>query len=173
MSFLQKCPRRKKLFRSLQTAVVTSALQNFVSKEEKPKSGAPAAKPVRYQPSFKLQMVHMLKWVARNHVWISVDRFSYVPSPYHISRYIEACFKFSEPKLMPKRSQYTHYNKPKVEISFNISSFESEASGYPVWNITKFIYIQKILCRCLFFIDFSAVYTDLKNLSLGCWRPKL
>jgi len=46
---------------------VTSALQNFVSKEEKPKGGAPAAKPVRYQPPFKLQMVHMLEQVARNH----------------------------------------------------------------------------------------------------------
>ena len=68
MSFLQKWPRKKKkLFRSLQTAVVTSALQNFVSKEEKPKGGAPAAKPVRYQPPFKLQMVHMLEQVARNH----------------------------------------------------------------------------------------------------------
>ena len=47
-------PMKQTLFRSLQTAVVTSALQNFVSKEEKPKGGAPAAKPVRYQPSFNL-----------------------------------------------------------------------------------------------------------------------
>ena len=59
-------PEEKNYFRSLQTAVVTSALQNFVSKEEKPKGGAPAAKPVRYQTSFKLQMVHMLEQVARN-----------------------------------------------------------------------------------------------------------
>ena len=141
-----KCnPDEKTLFRSLQTAVVTSALQNFVSKEEKPKGGAPAAKPVRYQPSFKLQMVHMLKQVVRNHKIFESAWTVYHMYHHHIiiSRYIEACFKFSEPKLMPKRSQYSHYNKPKVEISFNISSFESEASGYPVWNIKKFIYIKK------------------------------
>ena len=52
--FSKSNPEEKTLFRSLQTAVVTSALQNFVSKEEKPKGGAPAAKPVRYQPSFNL-----------------------------------------------------------------------------------------------------------------------
>ena len=103
--------------------------------------------------SSSLQCLNILRFV---------DRFiSYGPSKYHISRYIEACFKFSEPKLMPKRSQYSHYNKPKVEISFNISSFESEASGYPVWNIKKFIY-KTILCRCLFFIDFSTFYASLK-----------